>query len=43
MRFGTRGNFSPDWFNSHRTDVAGAAMLAFAVLFIALVVKRLRD
>jgi hypothetical protein len=27
---------SPAWFNAHRTDVAGVAMLVFALLFAAI-------
>ncbi len=43
MRFGARGNVSPSWFDSHRTDVAGAAMLIGVLLLIALIAAALRD
>ncbi|MFI5344835.1 MAG: hypothetical protein ACHQ51_00525 [Elusimicrobiota bacterium] len=45
MRFGSRGSgmLSPSWFNSHRTDLAGLAMLAAVVLFLILFLKALRD
>lgn len=35
MRYGTRAGMSPTWFNAHRTDVAGAAMLVCVLLFAA--------
>ncbi len=36
MRYGSHAGLSPTWFNSHRTDVAGAAMLVFALIFAAI-------
>jgi hypothetical protein len=45
MRFGSRGTgmLSPAWFDSHRTDLAGFAMLAAVVLLLGLFFKVLRD
>ena len=45
MRSGARGMgmLSPAWFNSHRTDLAGLAMLAGVILLLAVLVKLQRD
>jgi hypothetical protein len=37
------GMLSPAWFDSHRTDLAGIAMLAAVIVLIALFFKVLRD
>lgn len=43
MRFGTRVGLSPAWFDTHRTDVAGAAMLVAVIVFILIFVKIARE
>jgi hypothetical protein len=44
MRWGARGAMlSPSWFDSHKTDIAGLALLGAVVLFLILFVKVLRD
>lgn len=43
MRGLSRAGMSPEWFNSHRTDAAGVAMLAAALVFLFIFVKIQRD
>ncbi|MFI5350022.1 MAG: hypothetical protein ACHQ2Z_10795 [Elusimicrobiota bacterium] len=44
MRFGARGgNLPAAVFNMSRTDMAGIAILVFVAIFIAVLVKLLRD
>lgn len=43
MRFGTRAGVSPKWFDMHRTDVAGGALLVAVIVFLAIFVKIARE
>ena len=44
MRMGRgAGMLSPAWFNSHRTDLAGFAMLAAVLVLLALLVRANRN
>lgn len=43
MRFGSRAGVSPKWFDTHRTDVAGGALLVAVLVFIAILVKIARE